>query len=76
MFKMMLKSLMKSSIDSYILPGTMTGTEILWIYLMQWRRDLNALFYALLYFTFSNFEFANGDQLITGIQPEPKETLG
>ncbi len=45
-----LSSLMKSSLDNYLLPGTLTGSEILWIYFVQWRRDFNALAFATVYF--------------------------
>jgi len=34
------KNLLKSSLDNYVLPGTLTGTEILWIYLIQWKRHI------------------------------------
>lgn len=37
------KTLVKSSLDNYVLPGTVAGTEILWLYLIQWRRDFAAL---------------------------------
>jgi hypothetical protein len=35
----LLKTLIKSSLDNYVLPGTLTGTEILFIYMKQWKRD-------------------------------------
>lgn len=38
-----LKNVMRTYLDNYILPGTHTGTQILWLYLVQWRRDLVAL---------------------------------
>lgn len=47
---MMLKVLIKSSLDNYVLPGTLTGTEILWLYVIQWKRDMSSLTFALLYF--------------------------
>ena len=34
------KNLVKSSLDHYVLPGTLTGTEILLVYLHQWKRDI------------------------------------
>ena len=34
------KYLLKSSLDNFVLPGTLTGTEILWLYMVQWKRDL------------------------------------
>ena len=46
---LMLKSIMRSSLDNYVLPGTATGTDILWIYLIQWKRDVHMLCLALIY---------------------------
>lgn len=34
------RDLLKISVDNYILPGTHLGTEILWLYMAQWKRDL------------------------------------
>jgi len=36
----LLKNLVKTSLDQYILPGTLTGTEILLLYAGEWRRHL------------------------------------
>jgi hypothetical protein len=41
-----IKNLVKSSLDQYVLPGTLTGTEILWLYMIQWKRDLATLMVA------------------------------
>lgn len=42
-FMIYFKSLVKTSLDNYVLPGTVLGTEILWLYMIQWKRDLVAL---------------------------------
>jgi len=34
------KTLVKSSLDNYILPGTLTSTEILLVYLSEWKRSV------------------------------------
>lgn len=34
------KTLIRSSLDNYVLPGTLTGTEILLLYMSQWKRDV------------------------------------
>jgi hypothetical protein len=47
------KSLLKSSLDNYILPGTLTGTEILWLYMLQWKRDFTNLTLATAYLMYS-----------------------
>lgn len=54
---LMLKSLIKGSVDNFVLPGTMTGTEILWLYMIQWKRDMSALTFAMLYFVCAQFDF-------------------
>lgn len=45
----LLKTLIKSSLDNYVLPGTLTGTEILLIYMSQWKRDVHLLTTATLH---------------------------
>lgn len=43
------KTLIKSSLDNYVLPGTLTGTEILFVYLYQWKRDISLIAAGSLY---------------------------
>ena len=58
----MLKTLMRSSLDNYVFPGTATGTDILWIYLIQWKRDMHVLGFALVYLlTIPTASGANND---------------
>ena len=45
----LLKTLIRSSLDNYVLPGTLTGTEILLIYMSQWKRDMLLLTSATLH---------------------------
>jgi hypothetical protein len=47
-FVLILKSLLRAAIDSCILPGTTSGTEILWLYTMQWKKEFSALCFAFL----------------------------
>ena len=51
-----IKFLLKSSLDNYILPGTLTGTEILWPYLIQWQRHLGNFTFATVYLFYSRLE--------------------
>lgn len=37
------RSILKSYLDCYILPGTTAGTEIAWLYLNHWWKDLATL---------------------------------
>ena len=36
----LLKTFIKSSLDNYVLPGTLTGTEILLLYMSSWKRNV------------------------------------
>ena len=36
----LIKTFIRSSLDNYVLPGTLTGTEILLLYMSQWKRDV------------------------------------
>lgn len=59
-----MKTLVKSSLDNYVLPGTVTGTEILWLYMIQWRRDLLALLSASFYLLLSQREELKFEKLL------------
>jgi hypothetical protein len=48
-FMIYIKSLVKTSLDNYVLPGTVSGTEILWLYMIHWKRDFAALTFASFY---------------------------
>lgn len=54
----LVKALIKSSLDNYVLPGTLTGTEIMLLYLSQWRRNLVVVSLAVLYLASAQFERA------------------
>jgi hypothetical protein len=43
-----LKTLVRSMADCYILPGTASGTDILWLYLLQWKREASTISLAIL----------------------------
>ncbi len=60
----LVKSLVKSSLDNYILPGTLTGTEILWLYLIQWKRNLAAITFATVYLMCSQSEIRRLERVI------------
>ena len=67
----MLKSLMKSSLDQYILPGALTGSEILWVYAVQWKRDVYTLLFASVYFFCSQFEANSTENTFPNFQEKP-----
>jgi hypothetical protein len=60
-----IKSLFRTAIDGCILPGTMTGTEILWLYVKQWKGELSTLSFAVLSVLVSLFE-PYADQTLAG----------
>ena len=35
-----IKNLVKCSLDQCVVPGTRTATEILWLYMIQWKREM------------------------------------
>lgn len=51
-----LKNFIKCSLDNYVLPGTVTGSEILWLYMVQWKRDLVLLISASFVFVVSHYD--------------------
>ena len=62
---MFIKTLVKSSLDNYILPGTLTGTEILWLYMIQWKRDLATVTFASVYLIFSQLDLQRLERAIS-----------
>ena len=48
-----LKIFIKSSLDQYVLPGTLTGTEILLLYMSQWKRNFELLLSTAFHFVLS-----------------------
>lgn len=58
------KNLLKSSLDSYILPGTCAGTEILWLYIIQWKRRLVLSRLAIVYLIESSCALQRWQRLI------------
>lgn len=71
----MASSLMKSSLDNYLLPGTLTGSEILWIYVVQWRRDFNALAFATVYFLSLQFGFMLTEKAASNTPVTPESDI-
>jgi hypothetical protein len=72
---MIVKALVRSQIDSCVLPGTLTGTEILLLYLAQWKRDATVVTSATFYLIFSQCDLRNLENVLTpsrsGEEQEP-----
>jgi len=67
------KTLLKSSLDNYILPGTLTGTEILLLYMAQWKRNITVLTSASLLLLISEFERAKTERVFSTTQSDTPE---
>lgn len=47
-FLIFIRSLIRTAVDCCILPGTMNGTEILWLYILQWKKEVSAISFAVI----------------------------
>jgi hypothetical protein len=70
-FQAHFKNFVRTAIDCCILPGTMLGTEILWLYFGQWRREWSAIGLAIAAFIFIHFEMAVDTRSV--VQQVPSE---
>lgn len=61
---MFIKLMVRSYLDNYVLPGTHTGSEILWLYMVQWKRHLANASFAILYLFFSQIDIAWLDRTV------------
>jgi hypothetical protein len=66
-----IKNLVKSSLDQYVFPGTLTGTEILWLYIIQWKRDLATLTVASLYTVLNHMDIPRMASIKSNPTDEP-----
>jgi hypothetical protein len=64
-WRTVIRFLLKSSLDNYILPGTLTGTEILWPYLIRWRRHVGDFTFATMYLFYSRLDLRRLEGLIS-----------
>jgi hypothetical protein len=46
---MIAKTFLKSQLDNYVLPGTLSGTEILLLYMAQWKRNVARVTFGAMY---------------------------
>jgi hypothetical protein len=58
-FFTLIKTFIKSSLDNYVLPGTLTGSEILWLYMTQWKRDVASIVLASYFLSAQNLKSGN-----------------
>jgi hypothetical protein len=55
-FSLVFKTFIRNAIDSCILPGTVLGTEIVWLYFKQWKKEWSAIGLAVLSVFFLHFD--------------------
>jgi hypothetical protein len=67
---MIVKTLLKSSLDNYILPGTLTGTEILFVYMAQWKRHITVVTSAGLCLIVSQLERSKTQRVFSPTQSD------
>ena len=53
---LIVKTFVRTAIDSCILPGTTLGTEILWLYCKEWKKEFSGILFALLSLLFFHFD--------------------
>ena len=63
-----IKTVVKSQLDNYVLPGTLTGTEILLLYMAQWKRDLTVVTSATFYLVFSQRDLPKFENVFSSRQ--------
>jgi hypothetical protein len=54
------KPLVRSTVDTCVLPGIITGTEICWLYVMQWKKECYMITIAGLALVFYHFDLPAG----------------
>jgi hypothetical protein len=61
-------------VDNFVLPGTVTGTDILLIYITEWRRHAIIIGSATLYFIASQFSLPGLQNVLSESTEEVRET--
>jgi hypothetical protein len=69
------KSLFRTAVDGCILPGTTTGTEILWLYAKQWKSEMSTFSFALLSVLCSVFEPQADPQMMSEQRVNERESI-
>ena len=58
-----IKPLVRSTVDTYLLPGAVTGSEICWLYMIQWRKETYTITITLLALLFYNLDVSADSQM-------------
>lgn len=62
---MIVKTIVRCSLDNYVLPGTLTGTDILLLYMSQWKRDLTLVTFATVYLISSQIDLPKSEKSVS-----------
>lgn len=60
-----LKTVVRSSVDNFVLPGTATGTDILLIYMASWKRHFVLISTATFYLAISQFDIPRMERILS-----------
>lgn len=69
----LIKNLAKAYLDNYILPGTNAGTEVLWIYMIEWKRHMANITLATFYLLMSQAELRKVGSVVSSAPAEELE---
>jgi hypothetical protein len=61
--------------DSCVLPGIITGTEICWLYIMQWKKECYTITIAMLALLFYHFDLPADSSIYTSQSVVEKENI-
>jgi hypothetical protein len=70
-----IKPLVRSTMDTCILPGVITGTEICWLYMMEWKKETYTIAIALLALLIYNFDVPADSQMYSSQSVVENENL-
>lgn len=71
----MLKTVARSTADCYILPGTSTGSEICWLYLLQWKKEFSTVSLALISILLSQADLPVDSAMFTSHSVTEQENI-
>lgn len=74
-FWQLLKTVARSTADCYILPGTSTGSEICWLYCMQWKKEISTFLLALISILFAQFDLPTDNRMFTNHSVTEQENI-
>ena len=62
-----IRTLLRCTVETYIVPGTTAGSQIMWLYLVSWKREVVTLCCGLtaLTFLFLNDDFRDDADMTT-----------